>query len=112
MNRLIRIVRSRRTSDGGFAMILALFLILVITVTSVTVADLMIAQVGPTRLAKKSVRTVDAASAGMQAALGQLRNTATNGGGDLTKLPCSDPTDAGGVSLRVGNPYQIGDRRR
>jgi Tfp pilus assembly protein PilX len=106
MNRLIRIVRSRQNSDGGFAMIFTLFLILVITVTSVTVADLMISQVGPTGAAKKSVRTVDAASAGMQAALGQLRNTSTNGGGDLTKLPCSDPTDAGGVTLDVGNPKQ------
>jgi hypothetical protein len=106
MNRLSRIVRSRQNSDGGFAMIFTLFLILVITVTSVTVADLMFSQVGPTGLAKKSVRTVDAASAGMQAALGQLRNTATNGGGDLTKLPCSDPSDKGGVSLLVGTPYQ------
>lgn len=106
MNRLIRIVRSRQNSDGGFAMIFTLFLILVITVTSVTVADLMISQVGPTSLAKKSVRTVDAASAGMQAGLGQLRNTSTNGGGDLTKLPCSDPTDAGGVGLVVGSPKQ------
>src|SRR5580692_7067364 len=106
MNRLIRIVRSRQNNDGGFAMIFTLFLILIITVTSITVADLMISQVGPTNLSKKSIRTVDAASAGMQAALGQLRNTATNGGGDLTKLPCSDPTDSGGVTLSIGNPVQ------
>jgi hypothetical protein len=106
MNHLIRIVRSRQNSDGGFAMIFTLFLILIITVTSITVADLMISQVGPTNLSKKSIRTVDAASAGMQAALGQLRNTATNGGGDLTKLPCSDPTDSGGVTLSIGNPVQ------
>jgi Tfp pilus assembly protein PilX len=106
MKRLTRIIRSRQNDDGGFAMIMALFLILVITVTSVTVADIMIGQVGPTKAAQKSVRTVDAASAGMQAALGQLRNTSTNGGGDLTKLPCSDPTDAGGVGLVVGSPKQ------
>jgi hypothetical protein len=105
MNRLVRIVRSRQDSDGGFAMIFTLFLMLVISVTSVTVAELAFSQVGPTGIAKKSVRTVDAASAGMQAALGQLRNTATNGGGDLTKLPCSDPSDSGGVSLLVGNPF-------
>ena len=106
MNRLIRIVRSRQSDDGGFAMIFTLFLILIIAVVSVTVADIMINQVGPTTLAQKQVRTVDAASAGMQAALGQLRNTSTNGGGDLTKLPCSDPTDAGGVTLTVGSPSQ------
>ncbi|MBV9486485.1 MAG: hypothetical protein JO246_10545, partial [Frankiaceae bacterium] len=50
----------------------------------------------------------DAASAGMQAALGQLRNTVTNGGGDLTKLPCSDPVDAGGVQIQTGSPVQTG----
>jgi hypothetical protein len=104
MNRLIQTVRSRGESDGGFAMIFTLFLILVITVASVTVADLMLSQTGPTELSKKSVHTVDAASAGLQAALGQLRNTSTNGGGDLTKLPCSDPTDKGGVTLEVGSP--------
>ena len=106
MNRLFRIVRSRQNNDGGFAMIFTLFLILIIAVVSVTVADIMINQVGPTTLAQKQVRTVDAASAGMQAALGQLRNTSTNGGGDLTKLPCSDTTDAGGVTLTVGSPKQ------
>jgi hypothetical protein len=104
MNRLIGNVRSRGNSDGGFAMIFTLFLILIITVASVTVADLMLSQTGPTELQKKSVHTVDAASAGMQAALGQLRNTSTNGGGDLTKLPCTDPTDKGGVTLQVGSP--------
>jgi hypothetical protein len=104
MNRLIDIVRHRDTSDGGFAMIFTLFLILIITVASVTVASLVLSQAGPTELQKKSVHTVDAASAGMQAALGQLRNTSTNGGGDLTKLPCSDPTDKGGITLQVGSP--------
>jgi Tfp pilus assembly protein PilX len=106
MKRMIRIVRSRADGDGGFAMIFTLFLILIITVASVMVADLMLSEVRPTGLAKKSIRTVDAASAGMQVALGQLRNTSTNGGGDLTKLPCSDPTDAGGVMLSVGSPAQ------
>ncbi|HTW19064.1 MAG TPA: hypothetical protein VME70_02500 [Mycobacteriales bacterium] len=106
MNRLIRIVRSRQNDDGGFALIFTLFLILIIAVVSVAVANIMINQVGPTTLAQKQVRTVDAAQAGMQAALGQLRNTSTNGGGDLTKLPCTDPSDSGGVTLTVGSPAQ------
>jgi Tfp pilus assembly protein PilX len=99
-------VRSRSEHEQGFAMIMTLFLILVISVTTVAVAALVVQQTGPTGLAKKQIRTVDAASAGMQAALGQIRNTVTSGSGDLTKLPCSDPTDSGGVTLQVGSPAQ------
>lgn len=106
MSRINRLIRSRQGADDGFAMIFTIFLILVITVTSVAVADLMFSQVQPTGLAKKQIQTVDAAAAGMQAALGQIRNTTTNGVGDLTKLPCSDPSDKGGVTLAVGDPTQ------
>jgi Tfp pilus assembly protein PilX len=90
--------------EGGFAMIFTIFLIVVIGISSFAVAGLMSSQVGPTSLAKKQIRTVDAAEAGLQAALGQIRNTQTNGMGDLTKLPCSDPADKGGVKLQVGAP--------
>jgi Tfp pilus assembly protein PilX len=98
--------RRRSDAEGGFAMIFTIFLILMITVTSVAVADLMLSQVKPTGLAKKEIRTVDAASAGMQVALGQLRNTMTSGYGDLTLLPCSDPADQGGVTIYTGSPAQ------
>lgn len=106
MRRLVLARRRARGEDAGIAMIFTIFLILVITVTSVSLVALLLSQVKPTLLAKKQVRTVDAASAGLQAALGQLRNTTTAGVGDLTKLPCSDPTDSGGVNLLVGNPVQ------
>jgi Tfp pilus assembly protein PilX len=104
MNRMIDAIRRREEREDGFAMIMTIFLILIITVTTVAVAATMLQQVTPTNLVKKQIRTVDAASAGMQAALGQLRNTSTSGAGDLTKLPCSDPSDSGGVQLLVGSP--------
>src|ERR1700722_5330664 len=107
MNHMIRAIRSRDRGDEGFAMIMTIFLILIITVTTTTLAAMTIQQIKPTELGNKEIRTVDAASAGMQAALGQLRNTVTNGGGDLTKLPCTDPSDSGGVKILVGNPSAV-----
>jgi Tfp pilus assembly protein PilX len=103
--------RMRKYSDGeeGFAMIFTIFLIVVIAATSVAVFDLVASQSQPTAFAKKYVRTADAAAAGMQAALGQLRaavltassNTAN---GDIVQLPCSDTSDSAGVTLHVGTP--------
>ena len=101
-----RTTRQMVEAEAGFAMIFTLLLTVIIVATSIAIGGLMIHQVKPTLFSKKNVRTVDAASAGLQAAVGQLRSSSTSGAGDLTKLPCSDPADAGGVSLRVGNPTQ------
>jgi Tfp pilus assembly protein PilX len=105
--------RIRRTSDGenGFAMIFTIFLIVVIAATSVAVFDLVASQTKPTAFAKKYVRTADAASAGMQAVLGQMRAavltaTTSTASGDIVQLPCSDTSESGGVTLHVGTPNQ------
>jgi Tfp pilus assembly protein PilX len=105
--------RMRRTHDGedGFAMIFTIFLIVVIAATSVAVFDLVASQTKPTAFAKKYVRTADAASAGMQAVLGQLRAavltaTGSTTSGDIVQLPCSDTSDSSGVTLHVGTPNQ------
>jgi hypothetical protein len=95
--------------DDGFAMIFTIFLVVVIAATSIAVFDLVASQTQPTGFAKKYVRTADAAAGGMQAALGQLRAAVpvgANGNGDLTKLPCTDPSDSGGVTIHVGTPTQ------
>jgi hypothetical protein len=97
----------RRTEhEDGFAMIFTIFLIVVIAATSVGVFELVASQTTPTGFAKKYVRTADAAAGGMQAALGQLRSAAAGQSGDLTQLPCTDPSDSGGVTLHVGTPTQ------
>jgi hypothetical protein len=103
----------RRTHDGedGFAMIFTIFLIVVIAATSVAVFDLVASQTKPTAFAKKYVRTADAAAAGMQAVLGQVRAavltaTGSTAKGDIVQLPCSDTSEGGGVTLHVGTPNQ------
>ncbi|HVT63711.1 MAG TPA: RICIN domain-containing protein [Mycobacteriales bacterium] len=96
--------RSDRSGDAGFAMIFALFLVLALATASIAVAGVFASQLQPTRLARKAVQSGDAAGAGLQSALGVLRNTITNGVGDLTKLPCSSPADSGGVTLQIGSP--------
>jgi Tfp pilus assembly protein PilX len=103
----------RRTHDGedGFAMIFTIFLIVVIAATSVAVFDLVASQTKPTAFAKKYVRTADAAAAGMQAVLGQMRAavltaTGSTAKGDIVQLPCGDTSEAAGVTLHVGTPNQ------
>lgn len=104
MSWLIRRLSDRCRGDAGYAMMMALFLLLLVSVTSLAVAGLYFSEVTPTRLANKRVQTVDAASAGLQAALGQLRNTTSSSGvGDLTKLPCSDVSDHAGVAFLLGS---------
>jgi Tfp pilus assembly protein PilX len=108
---MTRLMRRFRERDDGFAMIFTIFLIVVVASTSIAVFDLVASQTKPTAFAKKYVRTADAAAGGMQAALGQLRAavaaTSNNGAnGDLTQLPCTDPSDNGGVTLHVGSPAQ------
>ncbi|HWC35426.1 MAG TPA: RICIN domain-containing protein [Mycobacteriales bacterium] len=109
MDRLIgkvaRFAARRNTRDGdeGFAMIFALFLVLVLATAAIAIAGIFASQLRPTRLARKAVASGDAAGAGLQAAVGVLRNTVTNGVGDLTKLPCS-ATGSGGVTLQLGSP--------
>jgi Tfp pilus assembly protein PilX len=101
---MTRISRRMVDADTGFAMIFTLLLTVIMVASSIAVAGLMLSQVKPSMFSKKNVRTVDAASAGMQTALGQLRSASVGGSGDLTKLPCSDPSDLGGISLLAGNP--------
>lgn len=104
---MIPVIRRRMDeADGGFAMIFTILLTVIIVASSIAVGGLLVHQVNPSLFSKKNVRTVDAASAGMQAALGQLRSAQVSGAGDLTKLPCSDTTDASGVTLQTGNPTQ------
>jgi hypothetical protein len=99
-----RITRRTVEAEEGFAMMFTILLTVIIVASSMAVAGLLTSQVNPTLFSKKDVRTIDAASAGLQTALGQLRAAATAGSGDLTKLPCSDPSDSGGVSIETGSP--------
>jgi hypothetical protein len=99
-------VSRRAPDDRGFAMVLALIMILVLASTSLVVARVLGAQQRPTLLARKYIRTINGAQAGMQNTLSALQSATTAGAGDPTKLPCSEPSDltqygGGGVSFYV-----------
>jgi hypothetical protein len=83
-------------AQSGFAMMIALLLILVIAGMSLLVAGLVISENKPTQTARKTVATVNAAEAGFEAALSQMRAaTDTYGNGDVSQLPCTTSTAPG-----------------
>jgi hypothetical protein len=76
--------------QSGFAMFVALLLILIIAGLSVLVAGLVISENKPVQTARKEVSAVNASEAGFEIALTQLRAaTDVYGNGDITQLPCS-----------------------
>ena len=104
---MIKRLMRRGNGDDGFAMILALLLMVILPSTRVVLAGVREAQQRPTLLAKKYIRTINGAQAGLQNTLSALQSATTSTGtGDPTKLPCSDPGDksaygGGGVSIYV-----------
>ncbi|MDP9164909.1 MAG: ricin-type beta-trefoil lectin domain protein [Actinomycetota bacterium] len=87
-------LRARLVGDhpeGGFAIILTILLILIVAGVSVAIAGVVLSQVTPTLLQRKQVRTINAAEAGLQIAVSQLRTAVDSGGrGSLLALPCTN----------------------
>lgn len=80
--------------EAGAALLLVIMLVLVVASLGIVVTASVVQQVRPTGFVQKNTRTVFAAEAGIQAALGQLRSAAGPivGGqvsGDPAELPCS-----------------------
>lgn len=105
--RLNRVSRAH-DDESGVALITALLAILVTAMFAIVMLGLLLSQVMPTKLEQATTRTVFAAEAGINAAVGQLRNVpgssdaAGNVYGDKSKLPCevvgkvnSDGSDVG-----------------
>ncbi len=115
MPRLRHVYARSTTDDSGVAMLMALFVIMVLTAVSLSVAAVTIGQAKPTQLENKTTRTVEAAQAGIDAALDQLRAaTYTSadvplggivGSGDLAILPCAS-TYVSGVTPQTGYKFQ------
>jgi Tfp pilus assembly protein PilX len=80
--------------DAGFAMMFTLLLIFIVAALSIAVAGIVYNQVKPTQQQRKTVATVDAAYAGIQVALGQIRSANIAGAGRLTSLRCTGPSAA------------------
>jgi Tfp pilus assembly protein PilX len=100
---------SARRDDDGVALLMSLFLIVVAAALSLAIGGLVLAAAKPTQFAKKNTRTVNAAQAGFDVALAQIRAarfTTDPNTGDSTKLPCGPLS--GSVSVNEGQlNYQV-----
>lgn len=87
--------RARLAAEDGAALLMVLMLIMVTATLSILVLGLVLAQVKPSQFAQKNSRTVFAAEAGIEAALGEIRSSLKppdhSGAvyGDRSKLPCT-----------------------
>jgi Tfp pilus assembly protein PilX len=97
-----RIERVRAQDDKGFALILSVLLILVVAGLMLSMGAVILRQAKPTQEARKQVQTVNAAAAGLQVSLTNLRAAydPTTGLGLITKLPC---TSASGATFNQGS---------
>ncbi len=95
-------LRPARGEDrqSGFAMFIALLLIVIVAGMSLLVAGLVLSESKPTQTQRKTVATLNAAEAGFEVALHQLRAaTDSNGNGIVNKLPCTAASSAVGTLL-------------
>ncbi len=90
-----RLRRLRDEGDQGAAMLIALMSMMVLTTLSLMALGVFLAQVSPSQFQDKNERTINSAEAGLEAALGAIRNAVspdpTAAGavlGDRGKLPC------------------------
>ncbi len=91
-------IRGEQDPESGFAMIFTLLLIFIVAALSIAVAGIVYNESKPTQQQRKTVATVDAAYAGLQVALGQIRSANSGGAGVLTGLRCTGATAATFVS--------------
>lgn len=109
-------VRARVTGDdreSGFALLFSMFLIFVVASLSIAVAGIVYNQVQPTQYQRKNIATVNAANAGLQISLNQIRAASTVTGGTLVgvlqQLRCTGSTGATFTSTTAaanGNKYK------
>lgn len=105
-----------RGADDGAAMMFVLIAMFIATAISLLLLGTIVAQVGPTQFGQKNVRTVHAAEAGIDVALGTIRGAASPDPLDATKLvgnrgalPCISGTSSGRLTGDLGaTPGQLG----
>ncbi|MBW4033766.1 MAG: RICIN domain-containing protein [Acidobacteria bacterium] len=94
MRRLGRTAQERLRDarrDDGVAMVIVLLMIMVILGLTVTLVSTLVATPPAIYLAERGTKTIYAAQAGLQAAVGQLRNTPTTSSAPGT--PLANPAD-------------------
>jgi len=85
-----RVLRQRAADDSGVAMLMALFVIAMLSAVSIGVAGITINQAVPLKVDNKAAQVVQTSQGGIDAALAGIR-AANNGSGTgvNTSLPCS-----------------------
>jgi Tfp pilus assembly protein PilX len=102
MSRLGRTAQERLRDarrDDGVAMVIVLLMIMVILGLTVTLVSTLVATPPAIYLASRGTKTIYAAQAGLQAAVGQLRNTPTytSGAGTIYPNPANLPCGVSGT---------------
>jgi len=97
---------TRPGTEAGVALMSVMLFMILLTGMALTLLSIILAQVGPSYVAQKSTKTVYAAQAGIQAALGVVRSAAGTpvGGqvyGDPAKLPCTFTGDVDGSAANA-----------
>jgi ricin-type beta-trefoil lectin protein len=86
---VMRWMRQRATDDSGVAMLMALFVIAMLSAISIGVAGITISQAVPLKVDNKAAQVVQASQAGIDAALSGIRAANDGSGkGVNTLLPC------------------------
>lgn len=105
----LRLGTGVRDSDDGAAMMFVLLTMFIATSISLLLLGTIISQVGPTQFGQKNVRTVHAAEAGLDVALGQIRAATAPDPldsaklvGDRGSLPCLTGREFGRLQGELG----------
>ncbi len=109
--RLRRRLPDARDDEGSMAMIM--LVIIVGVMLSAILVPMVIQQSRTTRFDTTRVQSLDAAQAGIDVALGQIRTAITSGIGDSGKLPCGPYSGSvntvGAASYNVTISYYVAD---
>ena len=92
----VRRDRVRAADDDG-SLALAMLLIVVGAALSALLLPVALVQVDSTRVNIRRVHALDAAQAGLDVALGHIRDAQSSGAGSVKALPCSLPDGTAGV---------------
>jgi hypothetical protein len=103
---------SAQPREEGMALMSALLFMILLSGLSLVLLSVILGQIGPAYFAQKGTKTVYAAQAGLQSALGTLRSAATVNGvgevvGDISKLPCAIEGNVDGADTSVKYTVEV-----
>ncbi|WP_185740573.1 ricin-type beta-trefoil lectin domain protein [Homoserinimonas aerilata] len=112
IHRMIDARLSARPREQGMALMSTILFMIMLSGLSLVLLSVILGQIGPAYVAQKGTKTVYAAQAGLQSALGSLRSSSSVDAlgdvyGDIGKLPCTIQGDVDGADDSVQYEVQI-----